>query len=184
MLTHEDRRTDDRTAEVDTTPALRKLASKSLNWWVAILLVCGPGSLLLGLLVLSPFLAFFAAAGLAGTCARYLIRRDWGALAHISAGLGLVVVGYITARALHHAGVPTLGGWVSSVRDGVDDPNSWATFTALSRTVVAEVAYLAALLGLTIGSTYALVRPYRTRFSRPTVLAGCALLGLAVGFVG
>jgi hypothetical protein len=182
MLTHPNPTvTDEGQAEVDTTPALRRLASRSINWWVAILLVCGPGSLLLGLLVLSPFLAVLAAAGLAGTCLRYVVRRDWGALAHISAGLGLVVVGYVTARAFHHAGLPTLA---TDRPAGDGNPNSGATFLANGRFLLVTCTYLLGVTVLLAGSAYALVRPYRTRFSRPVVLAACALLGAAIGLLG
>jgi hypothetical protein len=157
MLTHPNPTvTDEGQAEVDTTPALRRLASRSINWWVAILLVCGPGSLLLGLLLLSPVLAVLAAAGLAGTCLRY-------------------------ARAFHHAGLPTLA---TDRPAGDGNPNSGATFLANGRFLLVTCTYLLGVTVLLAGSAYALVRPYRTRFSRPVVLAACALLGAAIGLLG
>jgi hypothetical protein len=182
MLTSQDDRNRD---GVDEAPAARRLASRGFNWWVALRILCGPAAAAVLVVALSPVLAVLFVGGLAVTCARYVTRRDWAALGHIGAGFGLFVAGYIVARGFVHGGVGTLSAYAADTRDRVDgDPNAASTAWSLAVALGVIGVYVAALVAVCGGSLYALVRPYRTRFSRPVVLAACALAGVGVGFVG
>lgn len=183
MLTSQDDRNRNR-AGVDQAPAARRVASKGLNWWVALRILCGPAAAALLVLALSPLLAVLFVGGLAATTARYVARRDWAALAHIGAGCALFVAGYVIARGLVHGGAGTLSGWASDVRDRTaDDPNAGATAWQLGWALVVIGGYLLTLAVVAGGSLYALVRPYRTRLRSPLVLAGCVVAGVGVGFI-